>query len=290
MNCGRDDILITTGSLQGIDLVNDVLLKAGDTVVVEEFTYVAVIKKLRELGVTIASAPLDRGGIRIDALRSVLVSLKSRDVTPRYIYTIPTIQNPTGTVLSLERRRELLELAREHGTPIFEDECYADLVWSRDAPPSLYSLAPRQVIHIGSFSKSLAPALRIGYAVAEWEILGRMLACKDDGGTAALEQMIVAEYFSGNFDQHISSLSNALQGKYDVMVEAVEREFGTAAEIWPLSGGLFAWVKLPDQVDVRALAQAASEAGVSFNAGPDWSCDPEAGRNHLRLCFALPTK
>ena len=189
---------------------------------------------------------------------------------------MPTIQNPTGSIMPLERRRQLLATAAEYGVPIFEDECYADLTWGgMDAPPSLYSLDPSGVIHIGSFSKTLAPALRLGYVVADWEFLSRMVAIKSagDSGTGALEQMVVAEYFSKHFAEHVDELSAQLKDKLDTMVEAVEREFGTAVEPWLPKGGIFLWMKLPDQVDVRKLVTAGAQGGNRVQSGPEWAVD-----------------
>lgn len=288
-----DDVLITSGSGQAIDLINQVLLDAGDTVILEEFTYGGYLTKLRRLGVNIVGAPLDEDGIRIDALSEILAGLKRRGVTPKYICTTATIQNPTGTIMPLARRHQLLALAREYGVPIFEDECYSDLTWGgMNAPPALYALDPAQVVHIGSFSKTLAPALRLGYAIADWGFLSRMVAIKSagDSGTGALEQMVVAEYFSKHFEGHVDELSRALKGKLDTMVEAVEREFGTAVDHWNPKGGIFLWMKLPDEVDVRKLLQPALKAGVAFNPGPEWAVDGEASKSHLRLCFGLTTK
>ncbi len=207
----------------------------------------------------------------------------------KYLYTIPTIQNPTGSVLPAERRSELLRLAREYDFLVFEDECYADLVWSGTAPPALYALDPSRVVHIGSFSKTLAPALRVGYAVAAWPVLSRMLACKSDGGTGALDQMVIAEYFSQSFDEHATRLTAVLKAKRDAMVEAVAREFGAAAEPWIPEGGIFLWFKLPDAVDVRKLVRPAANAGIAFNPGPEWAVEPDAATSHLRLCFGLPS-
>jgi len=290
MQTSPDNILVTSGSGQGIDLVNRLLVEPGDTVLIEEFSYLGAISKARAYGAKVVGVPLDHEGIRMDALEDILTRLKNEGVTPKYIYTIPTIQNPTSSVMPLARRQRLIELSGRFGVPIFEDECYADLTWKMDAPPSLQALSPGRVIHIGSFSKTLAPALRIGYAVADWAALGRMLAMKADGGTGALDQMVAAEYFSANFEDHIGTLTTALGRKLAVMVEALEREFGTAVEIWQPAGGLFVWIKMPDQVDTRAFAAKALEAGVAFNAGPEWACDPERGRNFLRLCYALPSE
>lgn len=289
--CTRDDVLVTSGSLQGLDLVNDLLLEPGDTVLMEELTYGGALSRVRKRGATVVPVPLDADGMRMDALAAALDGLKARGVAPKYLYTIPTIQNPTGSILPLERRRQLLALARAHGVPVFEDECYADLVWAgAQAPPALYALDPEAVIHIGSFSKTLAPALRVAYAVAPGPVLSRLVALKTDGGTGAVEQMLVAEYFSRHFDSHVAALSGVLEEKLAAMLDAVEREFGSAAECFRPKGGIFLWVRLPEAVDVTKLVKPAADRGISFNPGPEWACDPDAARSQLRLCFALPSK
>ena len=183
-----------------------------------------------------------------------------------------------------------MALAREFAVPIFEDECYADLVWSGERPPALAALDPENVVHIGSFSKSLAPALRIGYVVAGWDVLGRLVASKTDAGSGALEQMVVAEYVTREFDRHVDALRAGLGRKLDVLVEALEKEFGTAAELFRPQGGIFLWLKLPDHVDVRTFAASALAQELAFNPGPEWSCDPEAAKSYMRLCFALPSE
>ena len=118
----------------------------------------------------------------------------------------------------------------------------------------------------------------------------RLLPLKGDSGTGALDQMIVAEYFSKNFDKHLNHLNGVLRDKLDCMIEAVEREFGSAAECWVPKGGIFLWIKLPDSVDVRQLMKPAAEAGIIFNEGPAWAVSPDISSSHLRLCFAMPDK
>ena len=286
----RDEVLITSGSGQGIELVSRLLVERGDTVILEEYCYAGAISRAKQLGAKIVPVPLDKDGMRTDALERILADLKAKGIKPKYIYTIPTIQNPTGSILTLERRHALIGLAKQYGIPIFEDECYADLIWGTEAPPALYALAPSQVIHIGSFSKNLAPALRLGYAIAAWPILSRMIACKTDGGTGALDQMVTAEYFNQSFGAHMKTLNGALHDKLTTMQEALEREFGTNVEPWKPQGGIFLWFKLPDSVDVRKLTKPAADAGISFNPGPEWACNPEAAKSHIRLCFALLSK
>jgi len=286
-----DDILITTGSGQGIDMISRLLLNPGDTVLIEEYCYQGAINRFRKLGATLAAMQLDQDGIVIEALAKQLAALRAKGVTPKFIYTIPTVQNPTASILPLERRHALIALAREYNVAIFEDECYADLLWEGiEAPPALYALDPGCVIHLGSFSKSLAPALRLGYLIAEWEIMRRLLPLKSDSGTGALDQMVVAEYFSLHFDDHVEHLNEVLHDKLATMTEAVEKEFGSSAECWAPKGGIFLWIKLPDRVDVRKLVKPAAEAGIVFNPGPDWAVSADNSSNCLRLCFAMPSK
>ena len=286
IRCTADEILITSGSLQAIDLVNGLLLQRGDTVIIERDNYGGVLTRLARLGVTPVGLPLDGDGMRIDALETALLDLQARGVRPKYIYTIPTVQNPTGTIMSLERRARLIALAERFQVPVFEDDCFADLIWSGERPPAIHSLArPGNVIHIGSFSKSIAPTLRVGYIVAPWVHLSRILPLKTDAGSGALEQMVLAEFCASHFTPHVKALAAGLKEKLDVLTEALAEQFGTAAEFDPPKGGIFLWVKLSDAVDVKRLATAALAAGVAINPGPEWSTDATWSKSRLRLCF-----
>ncbi len=290
ISCTADEILITSGSLQGLDLVNGLLLSGGDTVLIEQTTYAGSLSRLSRLGVNAVGVPLDREGLRMDALSAALDDLRSRGIQPKYIYTIPTVQNPTGAVMGIERRRELLRLAEMHGVPVFEDDCYADLTWDGRRPPAIHALSTsRNVIHIGSFSKTVAPALRVGFVVADWAVLSRLLSLKTDAGSGALEQMVLGEYCAPHFAGHVPGLARTLRGKVDVMMEALAEQFGTAAEFDAPKGGIFLWVKLPDAVDTSRLAEAALAEGVAINPGAEWSADKPHGRSRLRLCFGSPT-
>ncbi len=288
--CTADDILLVSGSLQALDLVNQTLLARGDTVIVEQETYQGALTRLTRAGVTTVGIPLDDQGMRMDALASALADLKTRGIRPKYVYTIPTVQNPTGTIMPQPRRAEMLRLSMEYGVPIFEDDCYADLIWDGKRPPAIHAMATSGgVIHIGSFSKSIAPALRVGYIVAPWEMLSRMLALKTDAGSGALEQMVLAEYCAPHFTTHVPKLTRGLRAKLDALMEALNEQFGTSAEFADTKGGIFLWVKLPDNVDTLKLYQAALSAGVAVNPGPEWSTDKAHSKSRLRLCFASPS-
>ncbi|MDE5443033.1 aminotransferase class I/II-fold pyridoxal phosphate-dependent enzyme [Bradyrhizobium sp. CSA207] len=290
ISCTVDDLLIVSGSLQALDLVNHTLLARGDTVIVEQDSYQGSLNRLTRLGVNVVGIPLDADGMRMDLLAATLTDLKNRSVRPKYIYSIPTVQNPTGSIMPESRRAELLRLSADYGVPIFEDDCYADLVWSGHRPPAIHAMSPNGgVIHIGSFSKSIAPALRVGFIVAPWDVMSRMLSLKTDAGSGALEQMVLAEYCKPHFSTHVPALTKALRTKLDTLMEALNEQFGTAAEFEEPKGGIFLWVKLPDQVDTLKLYQAALAAGVSINPGPEWSTNKKHSSSRLRLCFASPT-
>jgi 2-aminoadipate transaminase len=291
IGCTADDILITGGSQQALELVNSMLLEKGDTILVEEASYGGFLSRVKRYGVDMIPLPLDKQGIDIEAVGRALADLKSKGIRPKYLYTIPTVQNPTASVLPLERRHALIKLCESYGVPIVEDECYSDLVWEGKRPQAMRGITgDDRVIHIGSFSKSIAPALRLGYIVAGWPVMSRLLSLKTDSGTGAIDQMIIAEYCEAHFDNHVVGLRKTLKRKLDVLVEAVGANFGTAAEFDYPEGGIFLWIKLPDSVDTAKLFQAASKEGVSLNPGAEWSIDPVYGKSRLRLCFANPTE
>lgn len=290
ISCTADDIVMVSGSLQALDLVNATFCEPGDTVIYEQESYQGSINRMTRLGVNVVGIPLDGEGMRMDVLAASLAELKSRGVRPKFIYTIPTVQNPTATILSEPRRHELLRLSEEYGVPVFEDDCYADLIWSGKRPPALYAMSRTGgVVHIGSFSKSVAPALRVGYVVAPWEILSRVLALKTDAGSGALEQMVLAEFSKAHFETHVPKLRTALHAKLQTLTEALNEQFGTSAEFEAPPGGIFLWVKLPDQVDAMRLYQKALAAGVAINPGPEWSVNAVHSRNRIRICYASPS-
>src|SRR5262249_12888029 len=204
LSCTADEILITSGSLQALDLVNGALLARGDTVLIEQESYQGALTRLARLGVNAVGIPLDRDGLRTDAVAAALDDLKRRGIHAKYIYTIPTVQNPTGTILSEQRRHALLRLSQDHHVPSFEHGRYAARIGAGRRPSGLCAMEKRRgVIHMGSFSKSIAPALRVGYIVARGDILSRILALKTDAGSGALEQMVLAEFCTSHFTEHV---------------------------------------------------------------------------------------
>ena len=290
MKIETSNILLTSGSLQALDLVNTLLLQKGDTVLVEEATYGGAISRLESLGVKHEGVKLDNEGICTDHLVQTLERLNAKGIFPKYLYTIPTVQNPTATIMPEVRRHKILEIAKKYNFLIFEDDCYADLTWDRTRPKSIYSLCnDERVIYCGSFSKSIAPALRVGYIIASWKVISKILAYKNDGGSGAIEQMILADFCKSNYKKHTEELVKELERKCNLMMECLDMEFGSIAEFSKPKGGIFIWITFPDIINTNQLYKVASEKGVALNPGSEWVSKSEDGINKIRLCFANPT-
>ena len=291
INISIDNILLTSGSLQALDLINKLLLNSGDTVLVEEATYGGAISRIKSLGVNHIGIKLDKDGICLDNLVSTLDKLKSKNIIPKFLYTIPTVQNPTATIMPENRRKKILEIAEKYKFLIIEDDCYADLTWDRERPKSIYSLCKdERVIYCGSFSKSLAPALRVGYIVASWKVISKILGFKNDGGSGAIEQMILADFCINNYKNHTLSLVKELKRKCDIMVKSLELEFGSIAEFDVPMGGIFIWITFPDSINTNKLYEAALKKGIALNPGSEWVSNPRDGDHKIRLCFANPSE
>ena len=283
-----DNILLVSGSLQALDLVNETLLREGDIVIMEESTYGGVISRFQHLKVQIIGIRVNEDGVELDHLETELEKLKAAGKAPRYIYTIPTIHNPTGTIMPTQRRQQLLAIATRYKVPIFEDDCYADLIFDDQRPPTIRSLDDSgRVIYCGSFSKTIAPALRVGYLVADWPFLSRAASYKTDAGSGALEQLILADFCPQSFDGHVNRLNAHLSRKCTAICEALDRNFGTTASYFRPKGGIFIWVTLDKSIDILRLAEEAGKQGVAINAGPEWSIGADASYQ-MRLCFGYP--
>lgn len=297
MHDSADEILITSGSLQALDLVNRLLVGPEDMVIAEEATYGGALTRLAKLGVPYLGVRLDQDGIDPDHLAELLQRQQQAGQPVKVIYTIPTVQNPTGGVMPIERRRQILDLAAQYNCLIFEDDCYADLLWSGTRPPTIRALdaaaaraegRPNRVIYCGSFSKSVAPALRIGFIMADWPVLAQILPLKTDAGTGALDQMILAEFCADQFRDHVTRLRARLKAKCDATIDALKEHFGTAADFTAPLGGIFIWVTLPDTVETKQLEQAALKEGIAINPGAEWTVDGPDNRRRMRLCFGNP--
>ena len=279
-------ILILSGSTQGIGLTGRLLLNPGDEVVVEVPTYLGAIQTFRALGVRIIGVPTDSDGMRIDLLESILVRHR-----PRLIYTMPTFQNPTGVVMSPERRRRLLLLAKRYQTPILEDDPYGEIYYEGKERQPLKALDSNgQVLYLSTFSKILAPGLRVAWLAAPEPMIERLSLHKQvfDLNTNAIGQWAVSEILRrGLMADHLTMLRQHYQQKRDLMLEAIRTHWPKDVRVNSPAGGFHLWCRLPGDMRARALLREAAHEQVAFVIGEPFHVDG-GGQQQFRLSFAYP--
>ena len=289
MTVGPDDLVLTSGSGEAIGMVIQALTDPGDVVLTEEFVYLGTLNQLRRYGADVVGVKCDDDGIIPDDLDSVISDQKAKGKKVKYLYTIPMFQNPLGWTMSLERRKQVLEVTGKHGLPVFEDDCYADLGFEGEDVTSLHSLDDTgRVIYVGSFSKIIAPGMRMGYLVAPKDVIGRAWSFKSGGAVSQFTALTIAEYMKGGINRHIEEQNRALAAKRDAMVAALGENFGSSVTWTVPQGGLYVWVKFPDGVDLNAVQEEIFHEGVSYYNGSQFS-PSGVGSNYVRLCFGHPT-
>jgi 2-aminoadipate transaminase len=278
------NILILSGATQGIGLIGRFMLNAGDEVVVEVPTYLGAVQTFRALGARVIGVPTDTDGLRVDLLESILARRR-----PRFIYTLPTFQNPTGFVMSPERRRRLLLLARRYQIPILEDDPYRELYFEGDEPLPLKALDTHgYVLYLSTFSKILAPGLRVAWLAAPDPLIERLSLHKQifDLNTNALSQWAVAELLQRNLlDDHLIMLRDRYRHKRDVMIQAIADYWPANVRISHPAGGFHLWCRLPGDMRARLLLREAAQEGVAFVIGEPFHVDG-GGQQQIRLSFA----
>ena len=288
-----ESLIVTTGSQQALDLIAKTLLDEGDVALVEAPTFLATIQCFRLYGPQVLGVPIDADGVRVDLLEEMMVQHK-----PKLVYLIPTFGNPSGAMLSLERRLRVLELAVKYQTVVVEDDPYGDLYFGEAPPPSLLALSDRVpgsrdwLVHCGSLSKVLSPGLRVGWLIAPAALLQRATMCKQfsDAHTSTFAQATAAEYLrSGRMPATLDHVRSVYAQRAATMGAALQREFGDGLAFSQPKGGLFFWARLTGARgqlnDGATLAQKAIEQGVAFVPGaPFFSDHPD--NSTLRLSFA----
>jgi len=286
-------LIVTTGSQQALDLLGKTLISPGDKVIVEGPTFLATIQCFRLYGAQLISAPVDADGVRTDELEKLIAEHK-----PKFVYLIPTFGNPSGAMLSLERRRKVLEMAVRHQTLIVEDDPYGDLYFDQPPPPSILSLTKEVpgsralVAHCGSLSKVLSPGLRIGWMIGPAELLAKATMCKQfsDAHTSTFAQATAAQYLqSGRMPATLAHVREVYAERARAMGEALKSELGDAITFAQPGGGLFFWARLTGAggkvADANVLAKRAIEKLVAFVPGaPFFAEKPDVAT--LRLSFA----
>lgn len=279
-----DDLMITNGSQQAIEIVLRAFVDPGDVVLVEDPTYTGALGVLGALGARLVGVPLDERGVRVDLLARALERHR-----PRVVYVQPTFHNPTTQVLDLDRRREIVALAARHGCVVVEDDWAGDLRFEGPDLPTLHALDDGgHVVYLSTFSKKLIPGIRVGWVAAPPAVRERLLVLKqvEDHGTSLVLQAALHEFLrNGSLEEHLANVRTAYRARRDAMLEALDREFpATARWVRPL-GGLFVWVELPPGVDANELAVDALREGISIGPGTLFHVEGR-GSGAMRVSFA----
>lgn len=281
-----EHLIITNGSMQAVTLTAEALMQnRGDTVLVEEFSYPGTLGAYRSLGLDMVGIHLDEGGMRIDHMEEELARLAGENRLPKFIYAISTYQNPTGFVMPKRRREEMIELAARYGVPIVEDNCYADVHYEGPEEPAIFALDDRpDHIYLGSLSKILAPGFRLGYIYARPPMQERILARRHDAGSNYLAAAIAAEFYKDGIGAHAAVANPVLKRKRDLTVGGLAAELDDICAWSNPVGGLFIWVRLPDDVDRKQLYEVAHANGVNYLPGTAFHYQ-NRNRPYLRLAF-----
>lgn len=286
---GLENVIISTASQQGLSLIAQVFVNPGDTVIVEEPSYLGAIQAFASMQAQFCTVPIDSDGLCTDALEERLKELQKKHIRPKFLYTIPNFHNPAGVTLSFERRKRLLELAEEYSLLIVEDDPYGEVRFEGEAVPSLLALAGKErVIALRTFSKISFPGLRLGWIVARDDIMNKVNCGKQaaDLCSPAMTQYILYEFLSrGWLDDYMAVVRREYPGKKNAMIAALEKYFPQGASWTNPQGGLFVWAKAPDSIDTVTLFREALEAKVAYVVGIAFY-PHRNDRCHMRLNFS----
>lgn len=286
-----ENVLITYGSSQVLALLPQVMVDPGDIVIVEGPTFMGAVRNFMIGGAKLITVPVNQDGMDLDILEQTLRDLAAKDVRPKFIYTIPTFQNPSGTDMPLAHRRRLVALAAEYGVLIVEDDAYGDLRFEGDPLPRLAALDTEGwVLHVGTFSKILAPGVRMGWAAGPKAVIDRLASYKVEGASGPLMTRVVERFCAdGRLDAHIKVLNAGYRKKRDLMLETIRREFPEDVSAPKPDGGFFIWAKLPAGMSAAVVAKKAEEYGVLFVPGTGFYANGQ-GDDAMRLAFSYQSE
>ncbi len=284
-----DDVLITTGSMQGLDIVSKLFINEGETMIVEDPSFLGAFNSFKCNGAVLHGVPLEDDGVNIDALEAAF-SIKP---TPKLFYIIPNFQNPSGVTTSLEKRKKIYELAKKYGVVILEDNPYGYLRTSGESLPSIKSMDTEGiVVYVASLSKIISPGMRIGLLVCDKEIYDKMKIVKsvNDNHTNLLSQYIMDRFLrTVDMDKHIHSLRDIYAKKCHFMLEMMETHFHPSITYVKPEGGMFIWAKLPDHVSMPEFVEAAIQRNVAIVPGNEFMVDTTAPCQYVRINFSTPS-
>jgi 2-aminoadipate transaminase len=287
-----DNVLVTSGSQQGIDFMAKMFIEKGDTILTEAPTYLSAVQAFDTFGAKFVTVPIDEHGADIDILENSLVSLHAQGIKPKFFYTIPTFQNPAGASMSLPRRKKLLALANQYDLLIIEDNPYGDLRYFGETLPPLVAMDDQdRVIYLRTFSKILAPGIRLAWIIAPKTIISKLNLMKQstDLCSPAITQVATSEYLKRDYLwPHLEIIKKSYAHKAEVMYDAIRKHFPPGIKFNQPDGGMFIWAILPEKVNASTMFREAVDKGVAYILGSAFYPDG-TGHNTMRLNFTMQT-
>ena len=288
-----EQLCITSSSQQGLDLLSLLFLDKDAPIIMELPSYLGGIQAFRRCGADMRGIPMDDGGMNIERLLKVLDELEKEGKKPRFIYTIPDFQNPSGITMTLERRKKLIKIGHEKGIPIVEDSPYRELSFTGEVLPSLWRIAQgKGVIMLKTFSKVLFPGMRMGWIVGEASLIDKIVMLKQsvDLCTPSFSQLILASYIKqGKMKETIAKAIECYKPKSAAMLNALEKYMPKEEISWSKpTGGMFLWITLPERIDTKEIFMVAIERNVAYVIGRPFHCD-NSGGNTMRLNYSFPS-
>ncbi len=282
----KDLIAITNGSMQAVTLVGQALMQGKDDIVItEEYTYSGTIGAYKGIGLKMVGIPLDDDGMRMDALKETLAQLADKGTLPRFIYPLTTYQNPTGTMMPRARKEQLIRIAADYDIPLVEDNCYGDLHFTGEKVPSMFAMDDGlKHIYIGSLSKILAPGVRLGYLHAREPLFTEIVSKRFDAGSNYFAASVVAEFYKDGIWDHCETANPVLKNKLDLVDAGLQKQLADICVWSKPAGGLFMWVRLPEDVDMDKLMSVSRDKKVFFAPGAAFHIDRK-NDPYIRLAF-----
>lgn len=290
VQASMDNIIVTTGSQQALDLVTKLFIDPGDIVLAEAPSYVGAIGVFRSYQATVVHVFTDEDGLVPESLEQAIIENRAQGKTIKFLYTIPNFHNPAGVTMSAERRPRILDICRRYGVLVLEDNPYGLLSFDEPVPPALRSLDDEGVIYLGSFSKTFAPGFRVGWALAPHAIREKLVLAAEAAilCPSSFSQMVISEYLeSADWMTQINEFRGVYRQRRDTMIEALEEHLPELSWNVP-NGGFYVWARLPDQLDSKAMLPRAVTELVAYTPGTAFFADG-GGRGHVRLSFCYPT-
>ena len=291
IKCDKDSLVLCNGSGEAIGLLIQALIDPEDYVITEQFVYMGTTKQLSYFNANIVGSPCDEKGLIPEKLEETILDIKNKyDVNPKMLYTIPESQNPTGSTLPKQRRIEIIEICKKYGIPILEDDCYVDNRFAGEPEPAFASLDDSgMVIYVGSFSKLIAPGLRMGYFTASEEVIDRALSVKIGSGPNQFTSYAIDGFLRSNLESHRNEYNRLLKSKKESMEKGLIEAFSNTKAKWSSpEGGCYTWLEMTDGTNLSEIRDEVFARGVGYISGDNFAPNGD-GQNMARLCFAFET-